>query len=74
MKATEARELALKQTANKQYPEIIREIEKQSEKGNLECWIYYDINPETRRLLIDDGYSVSLPQFDRNEALIKIEW
>ena len=74
MKASEARQIALSKLDNIQYPQVIAEITTKSNKGELECWIYYEINSETRKKLIEDGFSVGETQFDRNEYLTKIEW
>lgn len=70
----EARELALKKAVEEQYTDIINHIVSESKQGHLECFIYYIISDETRRLLTEDGYSVGKTQFERNESLTKIEW
>lgn len=73
MKATEARDLALKKGST-QLKQILKSIKEFSIKGEFSFWFYENLEVSTRKDLKNLGYEVGETQFERNEYLTKISW
>lgn len=77
MKASEAREKAIKVTDQKaidNYYAVIKEINFNVECGRLECWYYGTIDPFVKVRLIVEGYTIDEVPDGRNNIDYKITW
>jgi len=57
-----------------QYSKIISSIEIAATRGLYGIFWYESLNTSVRDRLIQEGYQVSEPSFDRNEIMIAIRW
>lgn len=78
MNAKQAKEKALAvniENGNSQYVQIIIMISNAANIGKYEIWFYKDMQPDVKKKLIDEGYTVNIIRsIERDDAMTKISW